>query len=121
VFSMWFVPRKWVFSMWFVPRSYLEDKITTSNIKFPLFSGHCYITAINKRSSASLHMCRLDNSWFAIGNWKVKVMLWPMVSQPVCLGVKPPISVSKARFLSQSESCRFVNVACPSTYPALVI
>jgi hypothetical protein len=43
---------------------------------------------------------------------KVKVMLRPTVSRPVCLGVKPPLSL-KTRFLLLSDISGFIDVGCP--------
>jgi hypothetical protein len=39
-------------------------------------------------------------------------MLWPTVSQPVCLRVKPHLG-TKTRFLLLSDSCGFVDVGRP--------
>jgi hypothetical protein len=39
----------------------------------------------------------------------VNIMLWPTVSWPVCLGVKPHLG-PKTRFLLRSDSCDFIDV-----------
>jgi hypothetical protein len=77
-------------------------------------TSHCLLTAPNTGgSSASVLMslpaayCFTTNSWL---NWfRVKVMLLPVVSQPVCLGIKPHLG-PKVRFLLLSDSWGYVVV-----------
>jgi hypothetical protein len=46
---------------------------------------------------------------------KVKVILWPTVSQPVCLGLKPHLG-PKTRFLLLSDSCRAPSLTKERVY-----
>jgi hypothetical protein len=52
---------------------------------------------------------RPPSDWLQI---KVKVMLRPTISWLICLGVKLHVG-PKARFLSLSDSCGYVDVGCP--------
>jgi hypothetical protein len=75
-------------------------------------------------SSASVSTSFLDGNCLTTGLYsskchlktflqvKVKVVLWPTASRPVCLGVKHNLW-PKTRFLLLSDTCRFADVGRP--------
>jgi hypothetical protein len=91
--------------------------VTTAHIKYSQFAMSPPVVAwwwIPKMSSAMLTFlpaddCLTAHSLLQPSALKVKDMLWPVVSRPVCRGVKLHVG-PKTRFLLLSDICGFVDV-----------
>jgi hypothetical protein len=81
-----------------------------SRCLFALPCSHCIATTVHGTILLSHDSGR--HTTVAHIKVKVKVMLWPTVSQQICLEVKSPSGVQD-QFLLLSGSCRFVDVGHP--------
>jgi hypothetical protein len=93
-----------IIAWYWIPRMSSSDHTT---------SGQLTLLLVSSNSGSSGHYFPLTaNSQLSHWLSKSKVMLWPTVSRPICLGVKPNLG-PRTRFLLMSHSCRFIDVRHP--------